>query len=132
MKLSQLQVYSVCCVYRCFVLIMELDGAVLFLEAKVAMLEREVKRLKEQNKELSVFKAKVLVLEQEKFAGVKQVQELAPSVKAGLPGTVKSLRTNQKVELAEILSATAINEELIVGISNNDVRDRLQAASCEH
>ena len=112
----------------------------LSLEAKVAMLEREVKRLKEQNKELSLFKAKVLVLEQEKIAAVKQVQELAPSVKAGLPGTVKSLRTNQKVEpdesvnpkLAELLKATAINGELIVGISNNNVRDMLQVASCEY
>ena len=79
------------------------------------------------------------MLEQEKIASVKQVQELAPSVKASLPGTVKSLRTNQKVELdesvnpklAELLKATAINGELIVGIFNNNVRDMLHAAFCE-
>jgi hypothetical protein len=63
---------------------MQLDGAVLSLEAEVAMLERDVKRLNEQNKELSLFKVKVRVLEQEMIDVVKQVQELATSLKAGL------------------------------------------------
>ncbi|KAJ7528069.1 hypothetical protein O6H91_16G082200 [Diphasiastrum complanatum] len=55
-------------------------------------------------------------------------------VKAGPVGTVRSLRTNPSVTpneaanpaLAKILSKIAINREVLVGISNNNVRDMLK------
>eukprot|EP00270_Netrium_digitus_P004873 TRINITY_DN1628_c0_g1_i2.p1 TRINITY_DN1628_c0_g1~~TRINITY_DN1628_c0_g1_i2.p1 ORF type:complete len:414 (+),score=116.44 TRINITY_DN1628_c0_g1_i2:93-1334(+) len=56
-------------------------------------------------------------------------------VTAGPYGTVKSQRTNPTVipdrsvnpQLAEILERVAINNELIVAVSNNNIRDMLQA-----
>jgi hypothetical protein len=124
---------------KCFVVTeclfpVQLDGAVLGLEAKVAMLEREVKRLESENKELSHFKIKNDVLEQEAAAAKKQLEAFSPSVKAGPPGTVKSMRTNPKVEpdesvnpkLSALLQKIAVNGELIVGISNNNVQEMVK------
>ncbi|KAG0579983.1 hypothetical protein KC19_4G140200 [Ceratodon purpureus] len=112
----------------------KLDGAVLGLEAKVAMLEREIKRLENENKELSVFKIKNDVLQQEATAAKKQLEALSPSVKIGPPGTVKSIRTNPKVQpddsvnpkLSALLKKIAVNGELIVGISNNNVQEMVK------
>lgn len=112
----------------------KLDGAILSMEAKVAMLEREVKRLETENKELSQFKIRNDVLEQERSAAVKQLEALSPSKKVGPAGTVKSLRTNQKVQadesvnpkLSALLKKIAVNGELIVGISNNNVREMVK------
>lgn len=112
----------------------KLDGAILSMEARVAMLEREVKRLENENKELVQFRIKNDVLEQEKTAAVKQLEALSPATKIGPPGTVKSIRTNQKVKadesvnpkLAALLKKVAINGELIVGISNNNVREMVK------
>ena len=103
----------------------------------MAMLEREVKRLENENKELTQFKVKNDVLEQERAAAVKQLEALSPAVKIGPPGTVKSIRTNLKVKpdesvnpkLAALLKKTAVNGELIVGISNNNVRNMVKVGA---
>jgi hypothetical protein len=90
--------------------------------------------LKTENKNLLLIKQQVQVAEQERDAARKQLLELGPPRKAGPWGTVKSLRTNQAVmpdesvnpDLAKLLQDVAINKELIVGISNNNVRSMLQ------
>lgn len=110
------------------------DGAILSLESKVAMLEREVKRLKVENTELAQLNLKNALLEQEAAAAKKQLKAVSPPVKVGPPGTVKSMRTNQEVhpdestnpKLSALLKKVAVNGELIVGISNNNVRDMVQ------
>ncbi len=110
------------------------DGHVLLLEAKVSVLQSELVRLKTENKNLLLTKQQVQVAEQERDAARKQLLELGPPLKAGPWGTVKSLRTNQAVlpdesvnpDLAKLLQDVAINKELIVGISNNNVRSMLQ------
>lgn len=112
----------------------KLDGAILNLEAKVAMLERELGRLEKENAKLIKIKIRNDVLQQERNAAMKQLEALSPSGKVGPVGTVKSVRTQQKVQpdesvnpnLAALLKKIAINEELIVSISNNNVRDMLQ------
>jgi len=110
------------------------DGHVLRLEAKVSVLQSELVKLKTENKNLLLIKQQVQVAEQERDAARKQLLELGPPPKAGPWGTVKSLRTNQAVlpdesvnpDLANLLQDVAINKELIVGISNNNVRSMLQ------
>ncbi|CAK9859840.1 unnamed protein product [Sphagnum jensenii] len=110
------------------------DGHVLRLEAKVSVLQSELVKLKTENKNLLLIKQQMQVAEQERDAARKQLLELGPPHKAGPWGTAKSLRTNQAVlpdesvnpDLAKLLQDVAINKELIVGISNNNVRSMLQ------
>lgn len=98
------------------------------------MLERELGRLEKENAKLIKIKIRNDVLQQERNAAMKQLEALSPSGKVGPVGTVKSVRTQQKVQpdesvnpnLAALLKKIAINEELIVSISNNNVRDMLQ------
>ncbi len=100
----------------------------------MSVLQSELVRLKTENKNLLLIKQQVQVAEQERDAARKQLLELGPPRKAGPWGTVKSLRTNQAVmpdesvnpDLAKLLQDVAINKELIVGISNNNVRSMLQ------
>lgn len=72
--------------------------------------------------------------EREKAAVEAQLKSAIPGGKAGLPGTVKSLRTSPLVEpdesvnadLARILKDVAVNREVIVGICDSNVKAMVQ------
>ncbi|KAJ7528067.1 hypothetical protein O6H91_16G083200 [Diphasiastrum complanatum] len=109
------------------------------LEREIQSLESRIKALQEENSGMRIKEAsleiKLRTSEQERDAAKMQVLTASGvKVKAGPVGTVRSLRTNPSVTpneaanpaLAKILSKIAINREVLVGISNNNVRDMLK------
>ena len=98
---------------------------------QIDSMKEELTTLKEEN---TILKISLKQIEQQKEAALQQFAALGPPKKAGKLGTVRSLRTSPPVkpdmnvnpELAKILAKVAPNQELLVGIANNNVREMVR------
>jgi len=108
---------------------------------RVKLLKSELQTISENNaklrKRVRELSSKVRLSEQGQQSAQSQTSTLGTQVKAGPLGTVKSLRTSPTIlpdesvnpDLAELLQKIAVDQELIVGLANYNVKDMVEVWS---